>query len=220
MSIPQKTCSRCMQSKPTGDYYPDKRYKDGWCPWCSDCRREYRQARQADPVKRRQDSDRTLAWVKANPHEQTRRHQYDRERWKNPEQRQRKTEQDRERMRTPEKRARKNEQNRVRYRIRFQSDPEYRAYCRWNGIQRAHIRRQQIRANGGKLTRQQWRELCQQHNYCCAACGQKAKLTIDHIIPLSRGGKHSIENIQPLCLPCNQSKSANTVDYRLLSDDI
>jgi 5-methylcytosine-specific restriction endonuclease McrA len=40
----------------------------------------------------------------------------------------------------------------------------------------------------------------------CYNCGTKEDLSIDHIIPLSRGGRHSIGNLQTLCRPCNSSK--------------
>lgn len=41
----------------------------------------------------------------------------------------------------------------------------------------------------------------------CAKCGATTALSVDHIIPLSRGGTHDRENLQCLCLPCNMRKS-------------
>lgn len=40
----------------------------------------------------------------------------------------------------------------------------------------------------------------------CAYCGARWPLTIDHIIPLNRGGGHHRENLQCLCKPCNEAK--------------
>lgn len=40
----------------------------------------------------------------------------------------------------------------------------------------------------------------------------KGQRAIDHIIPLSRGGRHSIENLVAACKPCNSSKWAATPD--------
>jgi 5-methylcytosine-specific restriction endonuclease McrA len=40
----------------------------------------------------------------------------------------------------------------------------------------------------------------------CFNCGSTNRLTIDHIIPLSRGGTHSIGNLMTLCSQCNFSK--------------
>ena len=42
----------------------------------------------------------------------------------------------------------------------------------------------------------------------CAACGSNDTITLDHVVPISRGGRHSVGNLQPLCRPCNSSKGA------------
>ncbi len=47
----------------------------------------------------------------------------------------------------------------------------------------------------------------------CQYCGQKfgeKKLTIDHIQPLSRGGKHEWSNVVAACSPCNNKKGSRT----------
>jgi len=40
----------------------------------------------------------------------------------------------------------------------------------------------------------------------CAHCGAVGPSHIDHVIPLAKGGRHSIGNLQPLCQVCNGSK--------------
>ena len=39
----------------------------------------------------------------------------------------------------------------------------------------------------------------------CHYCGDIAT-TVDHIVPYSIGGRHSIINTVPACRPCNESK--------------
>lgn len=45
----------------------------------------------------------------------------------------------------------------------------------------------------------------------CIYCGSKAKLSIDHVIPLSRGGRHAVGNLASACIKCNCSKRNQTV---------
>ena len=69
----------------------------------------------------------------------------------------------------------------------------------------------------GSFTLKQWRELKAKYNYTCLCCKKQEpeiKLTIDHIKPISLNGTNYINNIQPLCLTCNISKSAKEIDYR------
>ena len=53
-----------------------------------------------------------------------------------------------------------------------------------------------------------------EYEHRCLACGIDGALTIDHVIPVSKGGPNTADNVQPLCGPCNSSKGTNTIDYR------
>lgn len=48
----------------------------------------------------------------------------------------------------------------------------------------------------------------------CLKCGSTKNLQWDHIVPLSKGGEHSVANHQRLCRKCNERKQARTADYR------
>jgi 5-methylcytosine-specific restriction endonuclease McrA len=54
--------------------------------------------------------------------------------------------------------------------------------------------------------------LYKRDNNECAYCGSKKELTIDHIIPKSRGGKNTWNNLITCCLPCNLKKGDKTPD--------
>lgn len=48
-------------------------------------------------------------------------------------------------------------------------------------------------------------------NYVCQYCGKhNHNLTIDHIIPRSRGGKNQWDNVVTACIKCNNLKSNKT----------
>jgi 5-methylcytosine-specific restriction endonuclease McrA len=44
----------------------------------------------------------------------------------------------------------------------------------------------------------------------CQYCGSREKLTVDHVLPKSRGGKDTWENLATACTPCNNRKGSRT----------
>jgi len=47
-------------------------------------------------------------------------------------------------------------------------------------------------------------------SFACQYCGRGEDLTFDHVIPRSRGGRTTWENIVTACAPCNLSKGGRT----------
>lgn len=84
-------------------------------------------------------------------------------------------------------------------------------------ISKGSERRKNIKRNGGFYTKSQWASLKKRYKYTCLRCGCREpliKLQADHIIPVIRGGSSWIDNIQPLCGPCNVAKGQKIWDYR------
>ena len=47
-------------------------------------------------------------------------------------------------------------------------------------------------------------------NHECVYCGSKKQLTIDHVLPKSRGGKNEWTNLVTCCFKCNVKKANRT----------
>jgi 5-methylcytosine-specific restriction endonuclease McrA len=54
-----------------------------------------------------------------------------------------------------------------------------------------------------KITR---RAVFARDGWACQYCGTRGNLTVDHVVPRSKGGPSSWENIVASCAPCNRRK--------------
>lgn len=100
---------------------------------------------------------------------------------------------------------------------RTQHAEDLRAYRRqWRHANPATIQAYQARRRAAKrqaprndLTPVQWAEIKAAYDHRCVYCGKKfQRLTMDHIVPLSKGGEHTVSNVVPACRRCNSRKSA------------
>jgi 5-methylcytosine-specific restriction endonuclease McrA len=80
----------------------------------------------------------------------------------------------------------------------------------------AHVARERARAR--ELRKSAWWQRRLQAGLC-AYCGKKfpaQELTLDHVVPVARGGRSTRGNVVPACKACNNEKKLLTPAERLL----
>ena len=75
-------------------------------------------------------------------------------------------------------------------------------------------RRTKIKNNGiFQITDKEFNKLYQSN---CFYCGIKSKIEIDHVVPINKGGTHSIGNLVAACRSCNASKGSKLlIEWRI-----
>ena len=69
-----------------------------------------------------------------------------------------------------------------------------------------------------KMTANLKKFILERDDYTCQVCGASLhndfnlKLEVDHIVPISKGGKTDPSNLQTLCRKCNRSKGAKSME--------
>jgi 5-methylcytosine-specific restriction endonuclease McrA len=72
-----------------------------------------------------------------------------------------------------------------------------------------HARKARLRSNG--VYQISAKELKRIYLSSCFYCGAKENITQDHVVPIHRGGQHSIGNLIAACQKCNSSKQHKTI---------
>lgn len=93
-----------------------------------------------------------------------------------------------------------------RYKTRYQYTNEYKRKHPEKRRLWEQRRKAQMSKLPNTLTEKQWEAIKAKYKYKCAYCGKKRKLTMDHVIPVAKGGGLTKNNIVPSCQSCNSRK--------------
>lgn len=77
-----------------------------------------------------------------------------------------------------------------------------------SGVSEASIRRERDRARQCRKSRWWQQKIGRGECYYCGKTVKPAELTMDHLVPLARGGQSTRGNIVACCKECNSRKQA------------
>ena len=184
-----KQCTKCKDIKPHSEFSKDSRSSSGLLPRCKECMREYKRNWSKNNPEKVVEYSKN--WSKNNP--EKRKESANNWYYKN-----RESENHKSKIR-----ARKNKEKiAIRKKNWAKNNPEKI---------RAQTERRRIRKLQNKeylITEKEYKKLYSQP---CVYCGSKKRITMDHVIPVSRGGTHGIGNLVSACLSCNSSKRDKTI---------
>jgi len=89
--------------------------------------------------------------------------------------------------------------NRAR-RVEYESTPDRKAY------QANYCGRRKVIKAGGEVSLVTTKDVMAIHSMPCTACSAPSPSEADHLVPISKGGGHTLDNLIPLCHSCNKSK--------------
>ncbi|MEE1869055.1 HNH endonuclease [Pseudomonas sp. 119P] len=91
--------------------------------------------------------------------------------------------------------------------------PAYRPDCWTQTPRNAYQRR---RSNKKPIPQGVRALVFERDGWACLRCGcsKQHRLRADHVVPESKGGLATLQNLQTLCMTCNSWKGVKTIDFR------
>lgn len=190
-----KLCSRCHQELPEDNFYSDKRSPSGLKSECKQCHKAQNKAWRSSPEGKKYRKEESKKY-------------YQSEKGKEVIKRSQSTQAHKDYM----AKWFQSENGKLSHKKYRQSDKGKLTFAK--GM---HTRKSREFNAEATLTLDEWQEIKKKYKYRCVYCGEKKKLTMDHIIPVSKGGSFTKENILPSCQSCNSKKCDKPVLLQLLS---
>jgi 5-methylcytosine-specific restriction endonuclease McrA len=206
----EKWCPQCKKHLPCEAFHKRKRNKDGLGEWCKQCMREKKKQRyEKDPEGYRE--HRRQQYTQWTPERKAKKNAYQRSRAS------KNANYLRQRYQTdPYWKAHRSEYTKRRYEtipeLRVRMGETGEAWRRSHPLQRAEASRRRTASKKGYSTgeRVSYARILERDGYVCHICEQAIlpyhQLHFDHVVPLTRGGAHSEDNIKPTHQQCNNRK--------------
>jgi len=184
-----KQCSKCGDLKPLSEYYLRKASRDGYHTQCKRCLiKQVSNNYYANPEPAKQRSkkwrEENPDWVKQNN-----------KNWA---------------INNAEYKALKNAEWRLNNLEQHRDNSKNWAKENPDKRKANNYKRRALLGENGKYAISK-KELQKIYAKPCLYCGSKGDITLDHVIPVKRGGTHSIGNLVPSCQSCNSSKGNKTI---------
>lgn len=185
-----KRCPQCGQIKDVGEFYRNKTRRDGFTTYCKECIKE--NAHDYHQRNKEACRERLNKWRAENK-------EYVRERDK------------KYREENPDVEFKKQYKYRETHKEQlYLKGKKYREEHREYFYEKNAERKELMKiTDDGTVTNEYLEFIYHEQNGKCMYCGcdlNESGKHLDHIIPLSKGGKHTCTNIQWLCPTCNLSK--------------
>lgn len=225
-----KRCCICKDWHPVSAFSRSSRTSDGYQTMCKPCSARLNREWRANNLERARQRER--AYMEANREERTayirkynEEHREERLAYIRAYDQEHREEKREKRRRYWQANPEIHEQHKQKNRERGRNNREQRReqQRRWHVANpdkvraKVHRRRSWEHKAEGSFTAEEWEALKARYDYTCLCCGKQEpeiRLTVDHVIPVTRHGSNYITNIQPLCRSCNSSKRDKTIDYR------
>jgi 5-methylcytosine-specific restriction endonuclease McrA len=176
-----KQCNKCKEDKDIKDFYLNRTHKDGHSAQCKQCIKSMnlhtKEKRKKYMAEYRAKNKSKLATSRAEYYKKNK-----------------------------ESESQQKKQRRIENRdLMLEFDKKYRQA---NPEKRRELnnKRRALKIKNG-IFKILSKEITRLYNSPCIYCGSLYSIEADHVIPISRGGTHSIGNLVPACQKCNRSKS-------------
>lgn len=241
-----KACSVCKQRKLICEFYKNPAGKYGVSHRCKECEKAYQRAyrkahseqKRAYNQRYRSENHETLLAADRRRYQEHREEMTLRQREYRAAHHDEILMKDRERSKTPERMASNRQRNitekrRSYYQSRYKKDNYIRASHRYAisakgkaaSARGTHNFRWKNISRVNDLTAEQWQIIVSGQGNLCANPNCRQEFDSAHspqrdcIIPASKGGGLTFNNVQALCATCNASKKDTVIDYRITSGD-
>lgn len=214
-----KTCSKCGETKPLEMFSKNRNTKDGLQTQCKACNAAYQAANRERISQRLKERRKTHGdQMRAQSRASWAKHREKRLEW--------------HRKHYQENKAAYAEYHKKRYPLiaerkravskkwREDNPERYRQQMRdWLVANldkhNEHSRQRRARLRDATIAEVTNRDIRRLMSSPCLYCGSHENITVDHVVPLARGGSHAIGNLVPACKTCNsRKKDSFIVEWR------